>query len=185
MKTSTYYTYKKEEFICKECKWKGLGENTDQGELFNELFEIYCPSCHEVVGIIPYPTIEEVLEFGDEEEKEEARLAIDFHKKIEAAELKSIKQLPEINGDQLIFEITEKNQEEDDYVVISLNGKVIWEEIIAYEYYSRFLELGALFKKKYGSKMIDFIPNVDGYLLWGDKISAPKKIEDFRNSLKS
>lgn len=57
------YTYKKCEFTCDKCKWQGLGSETEIGELFDAVFEIDCPICHEPVDSISHPNIYEILEY--------------------------------------------------------------------------------------------------------------------------
>ena len=179
-----YYKYSTVQLKCKKCNWTGLGEESVQGEIFEELYEINCPSCSEKLATILFPTSEEMLKYGTDEEKEQAKENIEFQKAIEKSLLKSIDELPEIEDDKISFEVIEKSDDNYDYLNVLWKGKVIWEEIIGYEYHYRFIELGKMFKDKYGSKMVDFIPKGDGYFLYGDNIQAPKKIEEFRGSLK-
>jgi hypothetical protein len=180
---SKYYEYKNEKFLCSKCGWTGKGTHTEQGELFGELFELDCPSCHEVVGIVSFPTFAEDLKYGTDEDKEKVRKRIAFEKRMTNSKLKSIKQLPKIEGDNLIFVNTTEWVNDDLHLKIFCNSELIWKEIVGYEYYTRYIELGKMFKRKYKSRMIDFIPEESQYLD-GDSITAFKKIEDFRGSLK-
>jgi len=40
-------------------------------------------------------------------------------------------------------------------------------------------------KLKYGAKLVDIVPDVNGFNLYGDRISSLQIIKDFRKSLKS
>lgn len=180
---SGYYEYEKEQFSCSNCGWTGKGTQVKQGEVFGELFEIDCPNCYEVIGSVSFPTFEEELKYGTDEEKESVKKRIAFEERMSNSELKSIKQLPKIEGDNLIFENTTEWMNNDLHLKILCNSELIWEEIVGYEYYERYIELGKMFKRKYKLRMIDFIPEESAYLL-GDSISAYKTIEDFRDSLK-
>lgn len=180
---SKYYEYENEKFHCSNCGWTGKGTQAKQGELFSALFELDCPNCHEVVGKVSFPTFAEELKYGTDEEKESVKKRIAFEERMTNSELKSIKQLPKIKGDNLIFENASEWVNDDLHLKIFCNNELIWDEIVGYEYYKRYIELGKMFKRKYKSRMIDFIPEKSQYLE-GDSISAYKTIEDFRDSLK-
>jgi len=44
--------------------------------------------------------------------------------------------------------------------------------------------VGKILKEKYGDKMIDLVPDVDGYQLYGDRYSGIVKVEKFRIGLR-
>lgn len=65
------------------------------------------------------------------------------------------------------------------------NGTEIWREPLMYEYYWRFIEIGKILQEKYGDRMADLVPPEYQAWLLRDYLNAPKKIDEFRNSLKA
>jgi len=179
-----YYEYKKESFKCSECGWTGKGAKTEIGEIFESVFEIDCPKCGNKVGSVMYPTEKEMLKYGTEEEKREIRERKEYLDKRNEPALTSAEQLPEIEGDNLVFKIVEKEIDNYPYILIMHNDELIWQEMVGYEYFERFITLGKMFKKKYGSRMTDFI-SPDSVYLYGDNIRAAWIVEDFIKSLKN
>ena len=49
-----YYEYKNEQYNCKNCGWNGLGEELEQDEVYDELFDVNCPQCHEHIGFVSF-----------------------------------------------------------------------------------------------------------------------------------
>ena len=181
---NTIYTYKSHNYQCKNCNWTGKGEVLEQGDLYEDGFEVNCPACGKLLELVVFPTFDEVLKYGTEEEKKEVKKQMKFWEQWEEFSLKSIDQLPEIEGDNLIFEIEERKYKSQEFLFILNKGKEIWKEPLLYEYYDRFIEIGKMLKEKYGNSMQDLVPpEYQGWLL-GDKLSAEKSIEAFRNSLK-
>lgn len=180
-----YYTYKNNKYLCKNCGWTGMGIETEQGDFFKDGFEIDCPKCHErLKELIIFPSYEEVLKKGSDKEKQETTIRIKERKKYLASLLKSITQLPELNDDFMAFVLREVEEDGQQYIVITHENKIIWKEIRTYEYYDRFIELGKLFEEKYGDKMIDLVPDVDGLYLYGDRMHSPTLVKNFRKELR-
>jgi len=178
-----YYEFASEKFKCPNCNWTGSGAEAKTGEVFGALFEIDCPNCGETLGSVSFPTDQETLEHGSEKEKESVLKRNAFLEKVEASQLTSTDQLPEIEEEELIFVTTTERREDDLYLQILFGDKLIWEELVGYEYFERFLELGEIFKEKYGESMVDFIQQDSAYL-YGDDIRAYQKVEEFRKKLK-
>lgn len=179
------YTYKEHQYNCENCGWTGKGEVLKQGDLKEEGFEVNCPNCKYLLELVVFPTFSEVLQFGTEEDKKEVRKQMSFCDHWEALSLKSADELPEIEGDNLIFEIVEKKYKRKDFLFLMHNGKEIWKEPLLYEYYDRFIDIGKILHEKYGDRMDDLVPpEYEGWLL-GDYLPAPKLIKEFRNSLKN
>jgi hypothetical protein len=64
-----YFDWKKAESSC-DCGWSGPNSSISMFETFGELFEYYCPGCNEELGLVMYPTFDEIREAaaaGDEE----------------------------------------------------------------------------------------------------------------------
>ena len=56
-----YFTYKKEQFVCKKCNWQGSGNElafSDFSEKFS-IVDMECPKCFESMGSWLAPTKEE------------------------------------------------------------------------------------------------------------------------------
>jgi len=181
-----YYSYKNEKLSCEHCGWTGLGSEVEQGEMFNDGFELDCPKCHErFPGLILFPTIAETLEKGSDEDKLVAKATKTFREKWIASLLKDIKQLPNLHYDFMAFVLREIEEDGEKYIVITEQNKLIWKEILVYEYYDRFIEIGNLLKQKYGDRMIDLVPDVDGYKLYGDRLHSLDLIKNFRKGLRT
>jgi hypothetical protein len=185
-KDNDYYSYKTAKYECDNCGWKGLGEDLEQGDMYDYGVEIHCPECKErIPGLIVFPTAEEMMEKGTEEDKIIASYNINFRKKWEESKLKDVSQLPDLHDNFIAFVLKEIEEEKENYILITHESKVIWKEIRTYEYYWRFIEIGKILKQKYGDKMIDLVPDVDGYCLYGDKLISLGEVENFRKKLRS
>lgn len=172
---------------CEKCGWKGkVGHNMT--EIYEQLLDITCPKCDEMLAIINFPTYQETENAAKKGNKEALKNlpAATEHarrmKQFEETKLKTIEQLPEITGKNLefIFDLFfEKNKGEEELVtIITHDKKVIWKELGLYECVPRFNELKNLLKKKYGKRFKSLKPTErSGYPLYGDKISAIDKIE--------
>ena len=184
---SQYYTYKKQNYSCKKCKWKGLGEQTQSGDIINwDSIQILCPQCYNLITVVMFPTFEETMEYGSEEEKVSARERQDFLTRLHASQLKKAGQLPDIEASEIIISLREeaKTDGKDGYIVLYWKEKELWREIRGWEYYERYLELGNILKEKYGSRLIDFEAD-ETTDLGGDYAFAFDKVRKFRNSLKT
>jgi len=190
-KRRRYYFYKKERFTCEKCNWNGMGAELKPGELSDTFFEVECPKCLEVLGMVMLPLTEEVLVHGSEDDKAMVRAQMDWRQRFEASRLKDIGQLPDLSDDDMEFVLHEVNapksphgKTSEGYIVITYKGEVIWREMRIFEYLDRFFELANLLKRKYGSRMIDLIP--DGGMsvdLGGDCLSAFDQIKQCRKAL--
>ena len=156
------------------------------GDWYDDGFEVDCPKCHErFPELIMFPMIDEVMEKGSKKDKLAAAKQKKSREKWLASLLKSTNQLPDLHDDIMIFELKELEDNGENYIIITYNGLVVWKEIRVYEYYDRFIEIGKLFKKKYGKRMVDLVPEVDGLYLYGDSCSSVQLIDEFRAELRS
>ena len=156
------------------------------GDWYDDGFEVDCPKCHErFPELIMFPMIDEVMEKGSKKDK----LAAAKHKKSRekwlASLLTNINQLPDLDSDLMTFVLREVKEGGENYIEITYNDEVVWKEIRVYEYYERFIEIGKLFKEKYGKRMIDIVPDVNGVYLYGDDSHSFQLIEDFRKELRA
>jgi len=180
-----YFTYKTSEYKCSHCGWKGMGEELEQGDMYDYGVEIHCPECSErFPGLIVFPTTKELMERGTEDDKIVANYSNSFMEKWENSKLRDISQLPDLYDENIAFILKEVEEKKESYIIITHETKVIWKEIRSYEYYWRFVEIGKIFKQKYGDKMVDLVPDVDGLYLYGDRLTSIKTIENFRKELR-
>ena len=183
-----YGTWEEDIYVCDKCGWKGTGEKCIQGETFKDLFEINCPSCNERIDVVLYPTIEESRANWDKVSEEDKRMVEareQFLKEAEVRCLESPEQLPEVEGEVLIFVWDLRRYEKNRFETLITYGKqVIWREPAFYEGYGRFAKVARILKKRYGDRLKDLVPTQRSQdFLWGDYLSAPHKIDDFRNRL--
>jgi hypothetical protein len=57
-----FFTFKKEDFTCPKCNWKGKGNELSNGD-FSEVHlicDLNCPLCGEHIGFWQAPLIEEI-----------------------------------------------------------------------------------------------------------------------------
>ena len=184
---SHYYQYKNQSYRCGKCGWEGLGEQTEDGfDSGSDWFSIACPQCDNILDVITYPTIKEILEYGSEEEKAHASKQQQFIDRVMKSRLKSTDQLPDIEADRITISLHEEKAKtgDDSYIVLYWNGKELWREIRTYEYYDRYLELGAMLKEKYGERLVDFEAEHTTYL-GGDCSFAFDEVREFSESLKT
>ena len=184
---SDYYLYQKQHYHCDHCGWDGLGAETEDGDdLGHSMFEIHCPQCSGHVGYVYHPTLEQILEFGTEEEKAIARERQAFLERFRSSILKSPDQLQDIDADEIIItlrEVEEAADGGDAQIILLWQEKEIWREVRAFEYYPRYLELGKILKEKYGDRLVDFEP-IYSMHLGGDCMSAFDRVDEFRKTLK-
>jgi GTP pyrophosphokinase len=168
---------------CPRCGWQGLPEEASQ-EHFRDLFEFYCPRCGEKLGLIAYPTREEIREAaarGDESARVDL-MAVEIQeareRRFEIEKLKGPEDLPDLPGDRLHFlwDLGE-NERGEEMVVLRLGRRILWIELAFWEGYERFNEVREILKQKYGRRFCALAPargSEDD--LFGDCLSAPGRI---------
>lgn len=176
---SQYYKYKIQSYTCIQCSWIGIGEQTVYGDDFNNSFEVNCPECDNLLDIIIFPTLDDMLRFGTEDDKQQAKVRQEFLNNVWDKELKSPAQLPDIDEKEIIIAL----REDKDNIILFWNDNEIWRKILTYEYYPRYLQLGEILREKYGKRLVDFKVENTIYL-GGDSLSAFNKVRKFRKSLK-
>ena len=110
---------------------------------------------------------------------------IKFLEIVEKSKLRSADQLPDINSEEII--ITWKiGQGDSQYKTIDIcyKNQVLWTEILIYEHYERYLEVGKILKEKYKKKLKDFIPDSSILFdLYGDCGESIQMVAEFRKSI--
>lgn len=183
-----YYTYKEESFSCNRCGWNGKGANLEQGEMFDALFELDCPACHEKLTFISYPTTTEARANWDRL-PEVDRMQVEIIERrldlFDRVSLKSPDQLPDIGESEfvLLWDFADIPQV-GGTTLIRLGDRQIFAEPAFYEGYKRFMEVAGILKAKYGNALQDLVPTDKSRMfLYGDKLSAVDQIEKFRERL--
>jgi hypothetical protein len=69
---------------------------------------------------------------------------MEFLKNVWAKELKAADQLPDIDADKIVISLREEGKN----IVLYYQNKEIWREVLTFEYYPRYLELGNILKEK-------------------------------------
>lgn len=179
----TYYTYKGERFRCKHCAWQGLGSDLVQGEMFDELFELDCPSCHEKVTFVMYPTLADARANWDrltDDERGEIELLERERARFDELCLKTPDQLPDISEHE--FSLTWDFA--DGMTLLRQGNHVIFSEPAVYEGYARFEEVAQILKQRYGAALRDLVPSPSSELyLYGDSLSSSGRIEKCRQTI--
>lgn len=174
-----YDDWKSAELSCDECNIKIMGRECPN-EYFDELFELNCPQCSKILGLVSHPTVEESRanwdKLSDLDKKQVERIEA-FQEEFKRRKLKTPDQLPDVAYPSMILIW---DMDEDD-TVIRYGEREIWRERACYEGYERFGEVVNLLIAKYGTRVEDLIPARRSELyLYGDYLSAPKKVEEYR-----
>jgi hypothetical protein len=106
----------------------------------------------------------------------------------ESENLATADQLPELGGDDLVFEwdIQDKKTDSGEVkTVIRFEGKTVWKEPAFYEGYRRYGEVAEILKAKYGRRLRDLVPTDESKLyLYGDSSYAPESVAQCRQELR-
>jgi hypothetical protein len=122
------------------------------------------------------------------EEKLLVEINESLHTNFEKHKLSSPDQLPDLPRDDLIIYWDMEFRGDTIFgsnTIIRFGDLVIWREPVFFEGYKRFLEVAGILRKKFGTRLRDFIQTKDseGYL-YGDCLSAPSQIEHSRKIIR-
>jgi hypothetical protein len=184
-----YYDWMETEHVCKKCGWAGLGKDASLLEAFSECAEYGCPSCHEEIGVVAYPTRTEALTDprADPADRMVAEIQQSRWKRHEATKLKSPYQLPSLDSNSILLIWDEDGDDwHSDNVLIRHGDVVIWQEMTFYENYRRFGEIATILRQKYGDRLKDLEPTRRSWLyLYGDSLSADGYVESVRAEIRA
>ncbi len=168
-----------------ECGWSGPSKELDT-EFFDELAQYSCPKCDRHLVVVGYPTgddVREAAERGNEEAKRmlpqviacEAREALEEERRErwQREAVRKASDLPELEGDAMAFTWDLGEVDGLSYVLISLGSTVVCREP-ASTGASRFPEVKAIFKERYGARFrrLDITEAAKDYLLDEDSSSS-------------
>jgi hypothetical protein len=87
-----YYQYDRgNEIGCPSCGWRGRGDQAAE-HMFNELFDVRCPSCGMMLLVVGYPTLAEIQEAARQGNAEAQRELVHIE---EASRRANLKQHPQ------------------------------------------------------------------------------------------
>ncbi len=186
-----YSDWKIKVLHCNKCGWEGTFEK-GYVEPFDEGMECTCPRCEwqvaPILAMVLYPTDAETEANWDkisEAEKEEHIRHKRLRERWKETILKATSQLPDIDGDNLIFTWDFTIEGNDRWNIIHYKEKVIWKEIAIYESAERFSMVAEILQKKYGPRIADLVPTDASYTwLYGDSLRSEYKVEEARRKLK-
>jgi hypothetical protein len=175
---------------CPGCAWTGCG--ADNEETFSELLDVRCPKCDRMLLIVAYATADETraaAAAGNERavaalqsiDEQESRV-----RRAESRELKEASQLPDLIGVEVRIEWDFEERGGEKWTVLRHEGSEIWRELAFWEGYERFAEVFKLVRERYGARLVEVRPTVASELyLYGDRLSAPKRIKELNESLRA
>lgn len=182
--------WKTEILTCPSCGWKGAFDEGDR-EVYEELMDSSCPTCHEVrLAMVLFPTLHELEANYDklsEEEKESLAQRKAFLKRLDQECLRCTDQLPELT-DPEIYAIWdyEENAGDERRTVIKVGERTLWSEPAVWEGFERYSEVVDLLKEKYGDRLKDVIPSESSFtFLYGDRLSTISKVDKIRENLRA
>jgi hypothetical protein len=172
-----YYEYEESAPLeCFACGWSGVADDGDD-EYYDDLFDVKCPRCFQMLLIVSHPTIEETKRAaaqGNPKAQRNLEGALKreaFLDRLERECLKSPDELPVLTGDALEFEWDFESDEDagERWTVIRHGSTEVWREPAVYEAYERFDEVKAILKQRYGKRFRSLTPTKASEMwLYGD-----------------
>ncbi len=160
-----YSNWKNDHFTCEHCGWAGKGE-----EAFpDEVGMMECPNCDHGVGYVQFASLRDTKRAaaqGNEDairDLPEKRAWVEQMEKrmnrFEREKLQNPDQLPELEGQWLEFVWDfVKDVGDEDYQIIRVRDVEVWRELAFFDNISRFNEIKALLKQKYGMRFRSLTP---------------------------
>ncbi len=175
------------EYDCPGCKWHGLGSELSQGEMYQDSFELLCPSCGTEITQVLFPTLQEYRANWDtlsdaqrELVERRERLETQFNRE----GLKDPAQLPNIDSAQFILDWDFTEEKSGNQTLIKHGDEVIFSEPAFYEGYKRFIEVAEILRRRYGHALRDLRPTARAELyLYGDRLSASDMVDRARKRI--
>lgn len=158
-----YDNWREEVFVCPYCKWTGTIAQMSQ-ESYHQLFDASCPKCWTMLAIVSFPSYEDTRQAASRGNPEaiaalpkwEEIIATSRVRKerFENEKLKSIEQLPDVEGHNLHF-VLDVAWEDDTYFELKLGDTVLWKEFAWYPSIERLSEFQAFLKAKFGERFAE------------------------------
>lgn len=151
-----------------------------------EEVQFHCPECGESLFSCLTPTTEESRQHWDFLNDGEKRWVESYesrHKAYFAAILKDPSELPELDAKEIrvVLDLPPSGREP---LSLSVDGKVIWLEPLAYEAYGRYCDIADILIQKYGDRLKDFTYTKQSMLyLGGDCFAAFDRMDRARKKI--
>lgn len=188
-KQLAYWDYDRDAALECECGWSGVG--ADNESYFDELLDVRCPSCSAMLLIVAFPTIAETqaaAASGNRQARAELLSAEARETRLDrAAELELLdpSQLPDLSGTEIRIEWGFETIGQERWTVLRYQNRDIWRELAYYEGYRRFAAVFEILRQRYGSRLVEVRPTAASETyLYGDKLSAPRTIQDLNERLR-
>jgi hypothetical protein len=183
-----YDDWRSAELECPACHWKGTFEQGSV-EQHDAHMDCSCPKCDfftaPMLSIVSYPTVAEMKASGDPEGLKQAERIEQFQSKFEARMLARKEQLPEIDAESfsLAWDFDEKDGER--LTIIRHGDRVLYTELANWQGFEfRFEQVCKIVREKYGERVLDLVPTSASELyLYGDRVRAPKEVEEIRKKI--
>jgi hypothetical protein len=173
---------------CPACGWAGSGAGHENA--FQDLLDVRCPACDEMLLVVNYPTLVETrVAAAAGDRRAQAELAnVDATEaraeRAAALELKEPSQLPDLAGERLVIVWDFEDRDDEKWTVLRHGDEEIWRELAYYEGYRRFAEVFEILRARYGSRLAEVRPTpASGLYLYGDKTPPPHTVEELNASL--
>lgn len=160
MITEDRYLGKK--YLCHTCHWEGLGKDCLERNLFEDLIELDCPNCGEKIDIL---TLEKdsnpfLLNTNNRVAQHSfSELLLNEDAVQHAIPLKDTNQLANLNEDYFVFTWDLQEIDTNTFCIVKFGSQLIWEEEMdPLRVSQRYMEMGNIFKSKYGERILDIVP---------------------------
>jgi len=187
-----YYDYEPGRAVtCPSCRWTGSAD--DHQEVHDDLFDVSCGGCGQLLLIVLFPTLTEVREAAASGNPRAIEDLPAIEEQAASRErrrgllLRDARQLPELAGVSLTIEwafVVASDGEH--WQVLRHEGQEIWREPAFYESVGRFEQVFEILRARYGPRFAELRPTEESQTwLYGDALSSPSIVTKLNASLRS
>ena len=186
-----YWGYDRDATLsCPACSWSGRG--ADNEESFEDLIDVRCPQCDRMLLIVTFPTIEETraaAAAGNPRAEADLPNVNRLEARVDRAEelkLRRPDQLPKLAGTEWRIDWDFEEHDGEIWTVLRHDGAEIWRELAFWEGHERFAEVFEVLRQRYEPGLTEVRPtDAAKSYLYGDKLSAPEKIDRLNATLRT
>jgi len=145
--------------------------------------EALCGNCHEAVAYIWFPNKAEAEASGDKQALEMLEAMESYSNRFVKQSLKSPDQLPEIDSDEIVITWDTVESDPETYTCFKYGEAILFKEPACFERGSRYGEVAAILREKYGDRLKDIVPTWGGWLyLGGDSFRSLQEAKEARTA---
>ena len=173
---------------CTNCGWSGLGDDAAI-ELFDELFELNCPSCDSRFDLISFPTSSEIREAAQAGSEEALEMLQEVERSEEAnadraKRRQNLEQLHRTMSDdepRLAFRFRTEGGESlsPAWLVLDANRREVYREPSGFECWEAIIELTEILLSQFGDRVHSVDAREAANELAGDDLGASGKVYRF------